>query len=58
MRLLLDANLSPRVVRMPEQADLLAANLPAVGEDLERGAIVSMTRLHMRVRELPIDRRA
>ncbi len=44
-------------MRPPEQAALLAATLPAVEEDLSRGAIVSMTRRHLRVRELPIDRR-
>lgn len=43
-------------LRPPEQAALLAANLPTVGEDLERGAIVSLTSRHLRVRELPIDR--
>ncbi|MBS1862030.1 MAG: DUF5615 family PIN-like protein [Actinobacteria bacterium] len=43
-------------MRPPEQAALLAANLPAVGDDLERGAIVSLTSRHLRVRELPIDR--
>jgi predicted nuclease of predicted toxin-antitoxin system len=44
-------------MRPPEQADLLAANLVAVEEDLTSGAIVSLTRRHLRVRELPIDRR-
>lgn len=41
-------------MRPPEQAALLAANLPTVGEDLGRGAIVSLTSRHLRVRELPI----
>ncbi len=45
-------------MRPPEQAALLAANLPAVAEDLERGAIVSLTRRHLRVRQLPIERRS
>lgn len=44
-------------MRPPEQADLLIANLPAVTEDLEAGAIVSLNRRHMRIRELPIQRR-
>lgn len=44
-------------MRPPEQAALLAANLPVVAEDLERGAIVSLTSRHLRVRELPILRR-
>jgi hypothetical protein len=43
-------------MRPGEQADLLAANLAAVEEDLTRGAIVSIARRHLRVRELPIDR--
>ena len=43
-------------MRPREQAELLAANLVAAEEDLARGAIVSMTRRHLRVRELPIDR--
>jgi predicted nuclease of predicted toxin-antitoxin system len=44
-------------MRPPEQADLLAANLPAVAEDLKRGAIVSLTARNLRIRELPIARR-
>lgn len=43
-------------MRPPEQAALLAANLPALAGELERGAIVSLTSRHLRVRELPIDR--
>jgi predicted nuclease of predicted toxin-antitoxin system len=43
-------------MRPAEQADLLAANLPAVAEELARGAIVSLNRRHLRVRELPIVR--
>ena len=37
-----------------EQAALLAANLPAVGDDLEAGAIVTIARGRMRIRSLPI----
>jgi hypothetical protein len=36
------------------QAVLLAANLPAVADDLETGAIVTIARGRMRVRSLPI----
>jgi predicted nuclease of predicted toxin-antitoxin system len=45
-------------MRPAEQAALLAINLPTVEEELAGGAIVSLTRRHLRVRELPIDRRA
>ncbi len=38
----------------PEQAALLVANLPAVLADLEAGALVSVTRSHLRVRRLPV----
>lgn len=41
-------------LRPPEQAELLAANLPRISEDLKKGAIVSLTRDRLRVRELPI----
>jgi predicted nuclease of predicted toxin-antitoxin system len=44
-------------MRPAEQAALLVANLPAVEDELLSGAIVSLTRRHMRVRKLPIDRR-
>lgn len=37
-----------------EQAELVAANLPSITEDLEKGAIASLTRDRLRVRELPI----
>jgi predicted nuclease of predicted toxin-antitoxin system len=37
-----------------EQAALLAANLSAVADDLEAGAIVTIARGRMRVRSLPI----
>ena len=36
-------------MRPRAQAELLAANLATVGEELARGAIVSLTRRHMRV---------
>lgn len=41
-------------LRPTEQAELIAANLPQIAEDLEKGAIVSLTRDRLRVRELPI----
>jgi len=42
--------------RLPpdDQAALLLANLPAVVADLEAGAIVTLTRFHLRVRRLPV----
>lgn len=43
-------------LRPSEQAVLIAANLPQIAEDLEKGAIVSLTRDSLRVRELPIAR--
>ena len=36
------------------QAALLTANLPAVADDLEAGAIVTIARGRMRIRSLPI----
>jgi predicted nuclease of predicted toxin-antitoxin system len=42
-------------LRPNEQAALIAANLPQIAEDLEKGAIVSLTRERLRVRELPIS---
>jgi predicted nuclease of predicted toxin-antitoxin system len=67
MRFLIDANLSPRIaealtaggypashVSPDGQAALLLANLPSVTADLEAGAVVSLTRFHLRVRRLPI----
>jgi predicted nuclease of predicted toxin-antitoxin system len=42
-------------LRPSEQAGLIAANLPQIAEDLEKGAIVSLTRDRLRVRELPIS---
>lgn len=41
-------------LRPAEQAELLAANLPSISEDLEKGAIASLSRDRLRVRELPI----
>jgi predicted nuclease of predicted toxin-antitoxin system len=41
-------------LRPSEQAELIAANLPQIVEDLEKGAIVSLTRDRLRIRELPI----
>jgi predicted nuclease of predicted toxin-antitoxin system len=42
-------------LRPTEQALLIAANLPQIAEDLEKGAIVSLARDRLRVRELPIS---
>lgn len=41
-------------LRPNEQAELMAANLPQIAEDLAKGAIVSLTRDRLRIRELPI----
>lgn len=41
-------------LRPSEQAGLIVANLPQIAEDLEKGAIVSLTRDRLRIRELPI----
>jgi predicted nuclease of predicted toxin-antitoxin system len=41
-------------LRPNEQAGLIAANLPQIVKDLEKGAIVSLTSDRLRVRELPI----
>lgn len=48
MRLLLDQNL-PR--NLPA---LLAANLPALADDLDAGAIVVLSNTSVRIRKLPI----
>jgi predicted nuclease of predicted toxin-antitoxin system len=37
-----------------EQTGLRVANLPAVAEDLEAGAVVSLSRNRLRVRALPV----
>lgn len=39
-----------------EQAELITANLPSIAEDLEKGAIASLTRDRLRVRGLPVAR--
>jgi predicted nuclease of predicted toxin-antitoxin system len=41
-------------LRPSEQAELIAVNLPSIADDLERGAIASLTRDRLRVRDLPI----
>jgi predicted nuclease of predicted toxin-antitoxin system len=41
-------------LRPAEQAALIVANLPSIAEDLEKGAIASLTRQRLRVRVLPI----
>jgi predicted nuclease of predicted toxin-antitoxin system len=41
-------------LRPVEQAELISANLPSMAEDLERGAIASLTRDRLRVRALPV----
>lgn len=41
-------------MRPTEQAELLAANLPAIAEALGEGAIASLSRERLRVRSLPI----
>lgn len=43
-------------LRPSEQAELITANLPQIAENLEMGAIASLTRDRLRVRELPIAR--
>jgi predicted nuclease of predicted toxin-antitoxin system len=43
-------------MRPPDQAGLLLANLPRVEDELTKGAIVTLNRRHLRVRELPIER--
>ena len=41
-------------LRPSEQARLIAANLPQIAADLDKGAIASLTRDRLRVRGLPI----
>lgn len=41
-------------LRPAEQAELIAINLPSISAELARGAIASLTRDRLRVRELPI----
>lgn len=38
-----------------DHADLLLANLPSLADDLERGAIATITPTRVRVRDLPIQ---
>ena len=42
-------------MRPSEQAELIAANLPSISEDLESGAIATLARDRLRVRQLPIS---
>jgi predicted nuclease of predicted toxin-antitoxin system len=42
-------------LRPAEQAELIAINLPSISAELARGAIASLTRDRLRVRELPIS---
>jgi predicted nuclease of predicted toxin-antitoxin system len=39
-----------------QQATMLAANLPAVADELQKGAVVSLMRGRLRVRLLPVRR--
>lgn len=41
-------------LRPAEQAELITVNLPFIADDLEKGAIASLTRDRLRVRDLPI----
>jgi predicted nuclease of predicted toxin-antitoxin system len=42
-------------LRPAEQAELMAANLPSISGDLDRGAIATLARDRLRVRQLPIS---
>ena len=53
MRLLIDANLSPRVAAGLSSAGFEAI-LPAVVDGLKAGALVSIARGRLRMRPLPI----
>jgi predicted nuclease of predicted toxin-antitoxin system len=44
----------PDHLRPAEQAELISANLLSISVDLEKGAIASLARDRLRVRELPI----
>lgn len=44
-------------MRPAEQAELLAANLPAIATALSDGAIASLSRERLRLRALPISRK-
>jgi predicted nuclease of predicted toxin-antitoxin system len=60
--LALSGHLSPSLILLrsgdalspSEQATLIEANLPAVVEALAQGAVVSLSRRHLRVRRLPL----
>jgi len=65
MNLLLDANLSPRLLdplraagytveHVVEVGALLLADIPSVADDLEGGAVVSLSPDRLSVRDLPI----
>jgi predicted nuclease of predicted toxin-antitoxin system len=43
-------------LKPPAQAALLLANLPTIEADLTKGAVVSLSATHLRVRFLPLDR--
>lgn len=45
---------SADMFRPLEQAALLVANLPGVEDELKAGAVVSISRGHLRVRRLPL----
>lgn len=42
-------------LRPSQQAELIVLNLPPITNDLRKGAIASLTRDRLRVRELPIS---
>lgn len=42
-------------MRPSEQAELIAANLPSISGDMEKGAIATLARDRLRVRRLPIS---
>jgi hypothetical protein len=62
MRLLIDANLSPRIARGLHDAGLDATHvadvdlLPAIESDLDRGAIASLSPTRLTLRDLPLRR--
>lgn len=41
-------------LRPPAQASLIAANLPSIADDLEKGAVATLTTERLRLRGLPI----
>ncbi len=70
MKLLIDANLSPKILeplrqagyavqqvaelRVTDLASLLVSNLPLIAAELERGAIASLSPVRLAVRDLPL----